>query len=66
VNQADQLAELEAMLAAMLAAMGKRIAAMRAEQEGKPKPVVDRQPPPEAYAKLAALKRRQGRRPHGT
>lgn len=62
MNQIEHIAELEAMWRAM----GERIAKLRAEAANEQKPVVDRQPPPEAYAKLAALKRRQGRRPHGT
>jgi len=40
--------------------MGERIKKLRAEAENAPKPVVDRAPPPEAFARVAALRRRRG------
>ena len=51
-----ELAELDAIAKALL----KRIAKMR-ERLASPPPVVDREPPPEAYARVMARRRRQGR-----
>lgn len=56
MNQIEHIAELEAMWRAM----GERIAKLRAEAANEPKPVVDRPPPPEAFARVAALRRRRG------
>lgn len=52
-----ELDELEA-IAAQLA---KRVAKLKAARAGVVR-VVDREPPPEAYAELAAFRRRRGRR----
>ena len=56
-DPARHLAELEALHRAL----GERIAAMRAEAEqGGSRPVVNREPPPEAYAREMARRRRKG------
>ena len=51
---ADELDELKAILAAAL----ERINRM---QSAAPSPVVDREPPAEAYARVMARRRRRGR-----
>lgn len=54
---ARHLAELEALHRAL----GERIAAMKADVESDgEKPVVNREPPPEAYAREMARRRRKG------
>jgi hypothetical protein len=56
VSDAAHIAELEALHREL----GKRIEAMKAEAEGS-RPVVDREPPPEAFARAMARRRRKGR-----